>query len=144
VGVVTFGDGAWLRQPLTHDFEEVRGVLDSIYAGSPRGGTNMSAGVLLRVREMLGRGQSENYLESVKALLLMTDGLPILPNGGGRRRNEADIDLTIDAARQAGTAAITVNAFGLGEGATQTRVRSLVSQRRAEGATCPFLDRQIS
>ena len=134
VGVVTFADGTLLRQPLTHDFDEVRAILDSIYSDNPRGGTNMAAGILLGVNEMLGRGQSENYLESIKALLLMTDGLPTLPNGDGTRVNKADIDLTIDAARQAGTAAITVNTFGLGKGAT-SNPRALVGMARESGGS---------
>jgi hypothetical protein len=134
VGLITFGDGTWLRQPLTHDFDEVRGTLDAIYSGTPRGGTNMAAGILLGVREMLGRGQSEKYLESIKALLLLTDGLPTLPYGGGTRPNEADIDLTIDAARQAGAVAIAVDAFGLGERAT-SYPRALVGIAQESGGT---------
>src|SRR5262245_62162439 len=41
VGVITFGDEAWLRQPLTHNFEQVRSALDLIYKQGPYGGTNM-------------------------------------------------------------------------------------------------------
>jgi hypothetical protein len=134
VGVITFGDDAWLRQPLTHDFKEVRSTLDAIYSGAPRGGTNMAAAIILGVREVLGRGESEKYLESIKVLLLLTDGLPTLPIGDGRHRNKADTDLTIDAARQAGKAGIEVNAFGLGEEAA-SKPRALVGIAKESGGT---------
>ena len=35
IGVVTFGEGAQVLQPLTHDFEQVRRVLDDILEGRP-------------------------------------------------------------------------------------------------------------
>jgi Mg-chelatase subunit ChlD len=60
VGVITFGDDAWLRQPLTNDFEEVRSTLDAIYSGAPRGGTNMAAGILLGVREVWEEVKAKN------------------------------------------------------------------------------------
>ena len=132
--MITFGHGAWLRQPLTHDFNEVRSTLDAIYTDAPRGGTNMAAGILLGVREVLGRGESEKYLESIKALLLLTDGHPTLPAGDGRHQNKADIDLTIDAARQAGKAGIAVNAFGLGKEAA-SNARALVGIAKESGGT---------
>ena len=103
VGIITFAEHAQLRQPLTHDFEEVRSTLNSIYTQILlRGGTNMAAGILLGARELLGTGESEKGSEAVKALLLLTDGLPTLPTGDGRRRNRADTDLTIDAGRPGG------------------------------------------
>ena len=50
VGVITFGEQAWLCQSLTHDFEEVRSTLESIYTDAPRGGTNMAAGIFVSTR----------------------------------------------------------------------------------------------
>ena len=44
VGVVTFGEGAQVLQPLTHDFEQVRRALDDILRAGPYGGTNMAEG----------------------------------------------------------------------------------------------------
>jgi hypothetical protein len=82
----------------------------------------------------VGRGESEKYLESIKALLLLTDGQPTLPTGDRRHANEADTDLTIDAARQAGTAGIQVNAFGLGEEAV-SNPRALVGIAKESGGT---------
>ena len=68
VGVVTFGDGVWLRQPLTHDFDEVRGILDSIYSGSPRGGTNMAAGILRAFKRMKVRVKSLQAVEKLDSV----------------------------------------------------------------------------
>ena len=52
---------------------------------------------------------------------------------------EADIDLTIDAARQAGTAAVTINAFGLGEGATANPGALVGMARESGGSYVPVL-----
>ena len=82
VGVITFADKAWLSQPLTHNFAEVRRVLDSIYKSGPLGGTNMVDAIRVATDELLGKGESEKYLDSIKALLLMTDGFPTSPDGG--------------------------------------------------------------
>jgi hypothetical protein len=68
VGVITFGDEVWLRQPLTHNFDEVRNALDIVYKKGPYGGTNMVDAIGVATEELLGRGESEKYLDSIKAL----------------------------------------------------------------------------
>ena len=92
VGVITFGDDASLRQPLTHDFEQVRSALDLIYKHGPSGKTNMVDAILLGTEELLGKGESKKYLDSIKTLVFLTDGFPTLPsrdcsvwNSGGHR-----------------------------------------------------------
>ena len=114
VGVVTFGEEVWLRQPLTHDFEPVREALDLIYKRGPSGGTNMVDAIRLATHELTGRGESENYLDSIKALILLTDGIPTLPTGDGRSRSRADEDLALNAGAEAGKIGIQVHVFGLG------------------------------
>jgi hypothetical protein len=106
VGVITFGQQAWLRQRLTHDFEEVHGALDSIYKRGPDGGTNMVDGIRVATEELLGKGESEKYLDSIKALFFFTDGFPTLPS---RDCTSTDADLAIDAARRAAKAGISVS-----------------------------------
>jgi hypothetical protein len=118
VGVITFREDAWLKQPLTHDFNDVRSTLDLIYKSGPgggglAGGTHMASGILLGTRELLGKGQSEKYLDSIKTLVLLTDGAPTLPTGD----RKADEDLAISAALLAGKAGIEVHVIGLGKGA---------------------------
>jgi hypothetical protein len=116
--VITFREDAWLKQPLTHDFNDVRSTLDLIYKSGPgggglAGGTHMASGILLGTRELLGKGQSEKYLDSIKTLVLLTDGAPTLPTGD----RKADEDLAISAALLAGKAGIEVHVIGLGKGA---------------------------
>ena len=79
VGVITFGDDASLRQPLTHDFEQVLSALDLIYKRGPSGLTNMVDAILLGTEELLGKGESKKYLDSIKTLVFLTDGFPTLP-----------------------------------------------------------------
>ena len=113
VGIITFSEGARVLQPLTRDFNPVRGVLDSILAAGPYGGTNMVDGIRTGISELMGLGSSEKRAEAVKAEFLFTDGFPTLPIGGGRVTPE-DTDLAINAARLAGKAAIKVHVFALG------------------------------
>ena len=112
VGVITFGEEVWLRERLTHDFEEVIGALDLIYKRGPYGGTNMVDAIGVATDELLGKGKSERYLDSIKALLFFTDGFPTRPTADC---SSADADLAINAAQLAGKAGINVHVFALGE-----------------------------
>jgi hypothetical protein len=139
VGVITFREDAWLKQPLTHAFKDVRSALDLIYTSDPggggrAGGTNMASGILLGTRELLGKGESENYVDSIKAVLLLTDGIPTLPAGDARSRNRAAEDLAINAARLAGKSGIDVHVFGLGKGAV-SNPRAAVGIANESGGT---------
>ena len=117
VGVITFSQDASLQQPLTHDFERVRRILEDIYKAGPNGGTNMVEGIRLGIKELLGLGTSEKRPDTIRVQLLLTDGLPSLPIGGGSRVTAEDIDLTINAARLAGKAGVKVHVFALGKDA---------------------------
>jgi len=115
VGVVTFSDGAQVRQPLTHDFERAGQVLDEIYRAGPNGGTNMVEGIRVGIKELLGLGASEKRIDAIKTQLLLTDGLPSLPVGQGKRSTPEDTKLAINAARISGKAGMSVHVFGLGK-----------------------------
>jgi hypothetical protein len=130
VGVITFSGEVWLRQ-LTHDFEEVRNTLDSIYKRGPQGATNMVDAIRVATDELLGKGESEKYLDSFKALIFLTDGFPNRPTGDCSSR---DADLTIDAARQAGKAGINIHVFALGEEAL-SNPRAAVGIAKESGGT---------
>lgn len=134
VGVITFSDDAWLKQPLTHDFEEVRTALEVIYKRGPHGLTNMVDAIGLATKELLGKGESEKYLDSIKTVLFLTDGFPTLPSRDCRSGSQADEDLTINAAQKAGTAGIKVHVFGLGKGAV-SKPRAAVGIARETGGT---------
>jgi len=115
VGVITFAKDARLVQPLTNDFEQVRRVLDEVYWAGPNGGTNMVEAIRLGISELLGLGQSAKRQDAIKTQFFLTDGLPSLPTGDGRGVAEADVQLTVNAARLAGRAGIKIHVLGLGE-----------------------------
>jgi von Willebrand factor type A domain. len=137
VGVITFGGQAWLRQSLTHDFEQVRSALDSIYKRGPDGGTNMVGGIRVATDELSGKGESEKYLDSIKALFFFTDGFPTLPS---RDCTSTNADLAIDAARRAGKAGISVHVFALGEEAL-SQPRAAIGIARESGGTYTAVSR---
>jgi von Willebrand factor type A domain len=134
VGVLTFGEGAKLVQPLTHDFEQVRRVLSEVLRGGPYGGTNMVEGIRTGITELIGLGSSEKRPDAIKAQFLLTDGFPSLPIGGGKRATEEDTNLAINAARLAGKAGIKVHVFALGEEAL-SYPRAAVGIAKESGGT---------
>ncbi|MBI3065943.1 MAG: VWA domain-containing protein, partial [Deltaproteobacteria bacterium] len=115
VGIITFSKEALLQQPLTDDFNRVRRILVDIYKAGPNGGTNMVDGIRVGIKELSGVGTSEKREDTIRVQLLLTDGLPSLPIGGGTRVTPEDINLTINAARLAGKYGIKVHVFALGE-----------------------------
>jgi von Willebrand factor type A domain len=130
VGVITFADKAWLNQPLTHNFAEVRRVLDSIYKRGPLGATNMVDPIRVATDELLGKGESEKYSDSIKALLLMTDGFPTRPTADCSSK---DADLAINAAQLAGKAGINIHVFALGEKALSNPPAAIGIARESGG-----------
>lgn len=114
-GLITFGEEPKLLQPLTHDFESVKRGLDEIISAGPYGGTHMAGGIRLAIKELAGLGLSERRPEAIKVQILLTDGFPTLPIGGGRRAAPEDTALAINAARISGKAGIKVHVFALGQ-----------------------------
>ena len=81
--------------------------------------------------ELLGKGKSERYLDSIKALLFFTDGFPTRPTADC---SSADADLAINAAQLAGKAGINVHVFALGEEAL-SNPRAAIGIARGSGGT---------
>ena len=133
-GVVTFSEGAKVLQPLTHDFERVRRVLDDILRNGPYGGTNMAEGIRMAIAELMGLGSSEKRPDAIKVQFLLTDGFPTMPIGGGRRAAPEDTDFAINAARLAGKAGIKAHVFALGEEAL-SYPRAAVGIAKESGGT---------
>jgi len=131
VGVITFSEEIWLRQRLTHDFEEVRSALDFIYQQKPQRGTNMVDAIRVATDELLGKGKSENYRDSMKTIIFITDGFPNRPTGDC---SSADADLTINAAKSAGKAGINIHVFALGKEAL-SNPRAAVGIAQESGGT---------
>ena len=127
VGVVTFAEAfetasgtgtanALVVQPLTFDQRAVRSALLRVLARGSDGGTDMAAGVRLAVRELLTLegAASPPRADARKVGLLLTDGFPTLPYGGGRGMEPGDLDITLNAARVAAKGGILVHTFCLG------------------------------
>ncbi|HVO93481.1 MAG TPA: vWA domain-containing protein, partial [Terriglobales bacterium] len=131
VGVITFGEEVWLRQRLTHDFDEVRNALDLIYKRGPYGGTNMVDAIRVATDELLGKGESEKYLDSLKAVIFFTDGFPTRPTADC---SSTDANLAINAAALAGKAGINIHVFALGEEAL-SNPRAAVGIAKESGGT---------
>ena len=139
VGVLTFSVGAKLMQPLTHDFDQVRRVLDNILRAGPDGGTNMVEGIRMAITELMGLGISEKRTDAIKVQFLLTDGFPSLPIGGGKLATPEDSNLAINAARLSGRAGIKVHVFALGEEALSYPRAAVGIARESGGAYTPVL-----
>jgi hypothetical protein len=139
VGVLTFGEGAKLLQPLTQDFEQVRRVLSDVLRAGPYGGTNMVEGIRMATMELFGLGTSAKRTDAIKVQFLLTDGFPSLPIGGGKRATPEDSDLAINAARLAGRAGIKVHVFALGEEALSYPRAALGIARESGGTYTPVV-----
>ena len=139
VGVLTFSEGARLMQPLTHDFDQVRRVLDDILRAGPDGGTNMVEGIRMAITELMGLGRSERRTDAIKVQFLLTDGFPSLPIGGGKRAAPEDSDLAINAARLSGRAGIKVHVFALGEEALSYPRAAVGIAKESGGAYTPVV-----
>ena len=127
LGVVTFAEAfeaangtgtanALVVQPLTFDQRAVRSALLRVLARGSDGGTDMAAGVRLAVRELLSLegAASPPRHDARKVGLLLTDGFPTLPFGGGHGMEPGDLDITLNAARVAAKGGILVHTFCLG------------------------------
>ena len=139
VGVLAFGETAKLLQPLTNDFEQVRRVLSDILRAGPYGGTNMVEGIRMATTELFGLGTSAKRTDAIKVQLLLTDGFPSLPVGGGKRATPEDSDLAINAARLAGRAGIKVHVFALGEEALSYPRAALGIAKESGGTYTPVV-----
>lgn len=139
VGVITFSNEAQVRQPLTSDFEQVRKVLDAVNRSGPYGGTNMVDGIRLGIKELLGLGASEIRADAVKTQFLLTDGLPSLPIGEGKRSTPEDTSLTINAARMSGKAGMKIHVFALGKEVVDYPYAATGIARESGGTYIPLL-----
>jgi Mg-chelatase subunit ChlD len=141
VGVVTFAEGhgganAVVVQPLTFDLQAVRSALSGVLGRGSDGGTDMAAGLRLAVKELLSLDDSASppRPDARKVTLLLTDGFPTLPFGGGRGMEPGDLEITLNAARLAAKGGILVHTFclgpeALGQPAACTQIAKLTGGR---------------
>jgi Mg-chelatase subunit ChlD len=115
VGLVSFAGGeypstnAWVDAPLTSDFKQIRSALADRLLVDPEGGTDLAAGLLRGAIELLGTRSAESQprAKATKTLVLMTDGIPTLPE-----RNP--VDAAIRAGHSLAKKGIVVHVFAIG------------------------------
>jgi Mg-chelatase subunit ChlD len=116
VGLVSFaGDEnprakhAWVDAPLTSNFKEIRQALADRLLVDPEGGTDLAAGLLRGAIELIGSrsAESEPRAHAIRHLVLLTDGLPTLP--------EFDpVGKAIEASQSLARRGIRVHVFAIG------------------------------
>jgi hypothetical protein len=154
VGVVTFSgemdpktgkrarydqQDAWVEMPLTDDLERVRAALRAILARGPYGGTNFAAGVRLAITELAGLSgaKSRPRPDASKVVLFLTDGVPSFPFGFGNHMDPGDVEASLNAARLAHKAGITINTYALGPNALASPVAATEIARITRGTFMP-------
>jgi hypothetical protein len=104
---------AWTDAPLTSNYPAIRNALADRMLVDPEGGTDLAAGLLRGAIELLGTpsADSKPRAHSVRHLVVLTDGLPTLP--------EADpIGEARRAARKLAKHGIRVHIFAIGSAAS--------------------------
>ncbi|MFQ5848415.1 MAG: VWA domain-containing protein [Candidatus Methylomirabilales bacterium] len=154
VGIITFAGaynhftgqgipnspGAFLDQPLTANYQDVRMALRRVLRRGPEGGTNMAAGVRLAVRELaaLDGAISHPRPESRKVALLLSDGFPTLPFGHVNSMDPSDVEVAIRAASVASRGEITIHTFALGIEALSAPYAMTQTARMTGGTFTPL------
>jgi len=120
VGLVSFAGSenpyehhAWTDAPLTSNYAAIRNALSDRMMVDPEGGTDLSAGLLRGAIELLGTrsADSKPRAHAVRHLVLLTDGLPTLPENDPVRAAKR-------AARKLAKHGIRVHIFAIGGAAT--------------------------
>ena len=108
---------ALLKVPLTNHFDVVSKGLDQILEEGSYGATNFAAAIQLGVVELSGlsRSYSDPRPGARKVILFLTDGVPTFPYGKATMPDPEDTEAALAAARLAKAAAVTVNAFAIGQ-----------------------------
>ncbi|MBI2876720.1 MAG: VWA domain-containing protein [Candidatus Tectomicrobia bacterium] len=153
VGLVTFsGDttpdakrpvpetpDARLEHPLTADYQKLEPVLREIYLREPEGGTNMAEGVQVALAAL---APPASRPQARKVMILLTDGMPTFPAGDLTKTDPQDREATLQAARKAAQAGITLHTLAIGPEALSDS--STVSEMaRLSGGTFTPIQRPI-
>jgi len=115
VGLVIFGNQAFVQSPLTLDLRAARQILDQIEPGMAGNATAMGDAIGLSVKKLRERP------EGSRVLLLVTDG-----------ENTAGLIPPMDAARLARREGIRIYAIGVGSNQKEVMIRSSDGQYRSE------------
>ncbi len=108
-------DNAQLRAPLSGAREDAVSALDEIARRGPHGGTDVSAAIRTARHALCGADARPG---ASRVLLLLTDGLPSLPEGFATRTDLGDVSAAIEAAREASACGVRIDVFAIGVLAT--------------------------
>lgn len=129
---------AWVRVPLSHDFDLIRAELDAVLEEGPRDATNFAAAIRLSVNELVGlTGALSKARDAKRVLLFLTDGLPSFPYGLATSADPEDTEAAISAARLANRAGVTINTYALGKQALARPVAATEMARLTSGHYTP-------
>ncbi len=115
VGLIVFGNQAFVLSPLTFDLRAVRGILNDVEPGMAGNATAMGDAIGLAVKKLRERP------EGSRVLVLITDG-----------ENTAGLIPPLEAARLAAREGVRIYAIGVGSNKQEVMVRGVDGQYRAE------------
>ena len=138
VGLVRFAATAELRQELSRDFDAVRTSLDAMDIegpeplGSANSGTNFEAAMLfskdvfdLYPLEVIDSDTNGTLnIKSLKMVILISDGIPTLPQIPGLTQEREDVKATLRAATELRKDQIAVHTYAVG---MEKKTRKLTS-----------------
>jgi hypothetical protein len=104
-------DNAQLRAPLSDTLEDAVAALDEIARLGSHGGTDFSAAIRTARHALCG---ADARPDASRVLLLLTDGLPSLPQGFATRTDRGDVSGAIEAAREASACGVRIDVFAIG------------------------------
>ncbi len=116
VGLVIFGNQAYVQSPLTLDLRAVRGILGGVIPGMAGDATAMGDAIGLSVKKLRERP------EGSRVLLLITDG-----------ESTAGLIPPADAARLAAREGVRIYTIGVGSNQTEVPIRGGDGQYKLEG-----------
>ncbi len=116
VGLVIFGDQAFVQSPLTLDRRAVRRILDDIVPGMAGNATAMGDAIGLSVKKLRERPAGS------RVLLLVTDG-----------ENTAGLIPPLEAARLAAQEGVRIYTIGVGSNKQEVMIQGSDGQYRPEG-----------
>ncbi len=109
-------DNAQLVAPLSERLQDAASALDEIARRGPDGGTDFSAAIRTARHALCGADARPGVL---RVLLLLTDGVPSLPQGFATRTDYGDVSGAIEAAREASACGVRIDVFAIGQLATR-------------------------
>ncbi len=104
-------DNAEFRARLSDAPEGAAAALDEIARRGPHGGTDYSAAIRTARQALCG---AEARPGALRVLLLLTDGVPSLPQGYATRTDFGDVSAAIEAARDASKCGVRIDVFAIG------------------------------